>query len=79
MKYKVEDIVEVADRKMKTHGFSGRVLSIETTLENKNIYMIELDVLNMEQKPTGKKKVVNLLEEQLIRGFKPKEKSNVSL
>ena len=66
MKFQLLDKVVVNDRKMKTHSFSGLIIGIDKTIENTPIYMVQIQMENIEGKKLNKQ-IANLLENQLTR------------
>lgn len=63
--FEIGSRVTVHDRKMKTHSMSGEVIFIDETLEKKKIYGVIIELRNIEDKLTGKKRIMNFLEDQL--------------
>lgn len=63
MTFKLKDRVTIHDRKLKTHGNSGSIISIEKTIEGTNIYMVQVEI-------NKTKKVANYLAHQLLKEVK---------
>ena len=66
MSYKVGDKVKVHDRKMKVHSFSGEITGIEPNTDVK-VYNVLVFLKDRNDKLTGQKRNINLLESQITK------------
>lgn len=65
-KLKVGDKVKVYDRSMKTHGLDGKITGIEKGTDSP-VYNVLIELVNKENKKTGRVKNINLLESQITK------------
>lgn len=69
MKYKVGDRVVVHDRGMKTNSFSGKITGVEPNTD-RDVYNVLVEMRDKNNKLTGQKRNINLLEGQLTKEVK---------